>query len=57
MTSLDHSLRAADLRVERWLGEEDLAGMIRHAYDPDLVKEFAPGEPGANLSLRRTDGH
>jgi Putative type VII ESX secretion system translocon, EccE len=50
ITLLEHSLRAADLRVERWLGEADLAGMIRHAYDPDLVEDFAPGVPAANLT-------
>ena len=50
MTSLEVSLRAADLRIDRWLGEADLAGMIRHAYDPDLTEEFAPGDAGANLT-------
>jgi hypothetical protein len=50
MTSLEVSVRAADLYIESWLGEADLAGMIRHAYDPELSEEFAPGEPGADLT-------
>ena len=34
MTSFDASLRAADLILDTWLGEGDLAATLRTAYDP-----------------------
>lgn len=35
MNSLQTALRTADLRLRHWLGAEDLAQLIRAAYDPD----------------------
>ncbi|WP_457256511.1 SCO6880 family protein [Pedococcus sp. P5_B7] len=34
MTSLEANLRAADLILDTWLGEPDLAATLRTAYDP-----------------------
>jgi hypothetical protein len=43
MTSFEASLRAADLRLVTWLGEVDLAAVLRQAYEPGFDKErFVP---------------
>ena len=34
MTSFHASLRAAEIRLDSWLGEEDVAATLRTAYDP-----------------------
>ena len=34
MTAIEFALRAAELRLEGWLDEDDLAGMFA-AYDPN----------------------
>lgn len=45
MGSLEHSLRCAELRVERWLDEAALAAVVRNAYDPG--GDVRPDSPGA----------
>ncbi len=50
MAALEYVLRAAELKVEHWLGESEIAHMIRSAYDPGLGGQFQPDAPGANLS-------
>jgi len=39
MTVLEQGLRAAGLRLEGWLGEEQLATLIRQAYDPSSERD------------------
>jgi hypothetical protein len=34
MTAIEFALRAAELRLEGWLDEDDLAGIVQAAYDP-----------------------
>lgn len=41
MTSLEASLRAAELRLVCWLGDEDLAAVLRGAYDPGYDSKVA----------------
>lgn len=48
MTVLEQGLRAASLRLEGWLGEAQLATLIRQAYDPSF--ELDVGREGARLS-------
>lgn len=43
------ALRAADLTVDGWLSPQQLAVVIRQAYDP-AANEMVPTDPGANLS-------
>lgn len=47
MAGLEHSLRAAELRVEGWLDSPAVAVLARHAYDP--AAEVDPDGPGARL--------
>jgi hypothetical protein len=47
MSVLEHGLRAADLRLDGWLGEAQVAAMIRQAYDP--TTELDANSPGAKL--------
>jgi hypothetical protein len=47
MAVLEQGLRAADLRFEGWLGEAQIAAMIRQAYDPQ--SEIDATSPGATL--------
>jgi hypothetical protein len=47
MSVLEHGLRAADLRLGGWLGEAQVAAMIRQAYDP--TTELDANSPGATL--------
>jgi hypothetical protein len=35
LTTFAASLRTADLHIEGWLGPEELAGVLREAYDPE----------------------
>ncbi len=49
MSSLEDSLRQAGLRNNGWLCEEELAVIIRQAYDPEV--QIDPRcDPGANLA-------
>ena len=47
MAVLEQGLRAADLRFEGWLGEAQIAAMIRQAYDP--ASELDATSSGATL--------
>lgn len=49
MSSLTDSLRQAGLGVGSWLGEAELAAIVRTAYDPAVVLD-PRNDPGANLS-------
>ncbi|MGH9062943.1 MAG: SCO6880 family protein, partial [Acidimicrobiales bacterium] len=49
MASLADSLRQAGLQVGAWLGEAQLASIVRGAYDPACVLD-PRSDPGANLS-------
>ncbi|HZT66744.1 MAG TPA: SCO6880 family protein [Acidimicrobiales bacterium] len=49
MAALVDQLRQVGLSVGKWLSEAELASIIRHAYDPDVVLD-ARADPGANLS-------
>ncbi len=48
MAALEYVLRAAELKVGAWLGESEVARMIRGAYDPGLGGSFGSDAPGAN---------
>ena len=48
MSVLEHGLRDADLRLEGWLSEAQLAETIRRAYDPDSER----GQSPSNATLR-----
>jgi len=48
MAGLADSLRSAGLRPGAWLGEADLAALVRHVFDP--ATQLDPrSDPGANL--------
>ena len=49
MAALEYALRSADLKVANWLGEAEIAEMIRGAYDPGVSGDLLDGGPGANL--------
>jgi hypothetical protein len=49
-TALEHSLRAAELRLDHWLAEAEIAVMVRQAYDPAVAADFDPRSAGANLT-------
>src|SRR6478735_6594718 len=49
MTSLETSLRAADLTPEGWLDTEALAGLIRMTYDPRSQPQVERGLAGKRL--------
>jgi hypothetical protein len=49
MTSLSESLRQAGLRTGQWLGEAELAAVVRSAYDPAVLPD-PRCDPGANLT-------
>lgn len=49
MASLVDSLRQAGLRPGSWLGEADIAAMVREAFDP-AVHVDARSDPAANLA-------
>lgn len=48
MAAFEQSLRAADLRVDHWLGANELAAVLRSAYDPAAV--LTPASPGADIA-------
>ncbi|MBO0748231.1 MAG: hypothetical protein J2O47_07765, partial [Acidimicrobiaceae bacterium] len=48
MAGLADALRQAGLNVLGWLGEPELAAIVRCAYDPAV--ELAHSDPGANLA-------
>jgi hypothetical protein len=48
MESLELSLRAADLRVGHWLGADELAVVVRSAYDQEA--SLTTASPGAALA-------
>lgn len=47
MSVLEQGLRTADLRMDGWLGEAQIAAIIRQAYDPQ--SELEADHPGATL--------
>jgi hypothetical protein len=47
MSVLAQGLRAADLHLEGWLGEAQIAALVRQAYDP--TTELDAESPGATL--------
>lgn len=49
MTNCATALRSADLNVDGWLSAQQLAVVIRQAYDP-AATDLAPTDPGAELS-------
>jgi hypothetical protein len=49
MTSLSESLRQAGLRTGQWLGEAELAAVVRSAFDPDVLPD-PRSDPSANLT-------
>lgn len=49
MANLETALRNAGLHVDGWLTADELAAVIRQAYDPEL--SLATGDPGARLDL------
>ena len=49
MTSLCESLRQAGLRTGQWLGEAELAAVVRSAYDPAVLPD-PRCDPAANLT-------
>ncbi len=49
MASLADALRQSGLTVGAWLGEGEVAAMVRAAYEPDVTLD-ARRDPGANLS-------
>ncbi|MDA8045101.1 MAG: type VII secretion protein EccE [Actinomycetota bacterium] len=48
MAALTDGLRSAGLRTGRWMGETDLAAVVRHAFDPDSGLD-PRSDPAANL--------
>lgn len=50
MAALEYVVRAADLKVEHWLGEGEIAEMTRSAFDPGLGGGFQADVPGAKLT-------
>lgn len=50
MAALEYVLRSAGLKVVSWLGERDIAEIVRVACDPGLGGRFRSGSPGANLT-------
>jgi len=48
--TLEYSLRAAELHLEHWLTEKEIAVMVRQAYDPGVATAFDAHSAGANLS-------
>ncbi|MST31256.1 hypothetical protein GHK86_00730 [Acidimicrobiaceae bacterium USS-CC1] len=48
MAGLADGLRSAGLRPGRWLGEADLAALVRHVFDPTIQLD-SRADPGANL--------
>lgn len=49
MGTFEASVRAADLRTEGWLSPDQLALVLRQAYDP-AADTLQPGEPGTTLA-------
>lgn len=49
MGCLSDALRQAGLRPVRWLDEEELAGVVRQAFDPAVLVD-STGDPAANLT-------
>lgn len=49
MTTLADALRQAGLRPGSWLGEAELAAIVRHAFDPAACPD-PKLDPGANLA-------
>ena len=48
MGGLADGLRSAGLRPGRWLGEAELAALVRHVFDPSVQLD-SRADPGANL--------
>jgi hypothetical protein len=49
-STLEYSLRAAELRLDHWLTEAEIATMVRQAYDPVVAAGSDAHSPGANLT-------
>ena len=49
MAGLADGLRSAGLRPGVWMGEADLAALVRHVFDPAIGLD-ARSDPGANLA-------
>ncbi|HEY1713108.1 MAG TPA: SCO6880 family protein [Solirubrobacteraceae bacterium] len=50
MRAMEYSLRAAELEIAGcWLGEAELAGMVRAAFDPAVGGAAPQGGPAGNL--------
>jgi hypothetical protein len=50
MTALEASLRAAELKLDRWLGSDQLAGVLRSAYDPAATAQLDGTSVGHDLA-------
>jgi hypothetical protein len=50
IAALEYGLRAAELHLDHWLTEPEIAVMTRQAYDPGITPDFDVRSPGANLT-------
>jgi hypothetical protein len=50
MNAFEASLRAADLKLDRWLRSDQLAGVLRSAYDPAATAQLDGSSVGRNLA-------
>ena len=49
MTAFEASLRAAELKLDRWLDSDQLAGVLRGAYDPLATAQLDASSVGHDL--------
>jgi hypothetical protein len=54
MSALEAALRAAELQPQQWLGEADLARVIRAAYDPASATGGSTAGSGGTIGARLT---
>jgi len=50
MLAFEASLGAAELKLDRWLGSDQLAGVLRGAYDPAATAQLEAGTVGHDLA-------
>lgn len=50
MTAFESSLRAAELRLDRWLDPAELAAVLRGAYDPGVFPPLESSTAGRDLA-------